>query len=116
MDPNVPPPEPISPNAESTSPPLPKINWLVFFILLLAPAVLTLFAASAKADGLAVGCPLFGGGMAGIACGTILARRVGRTLGGKVLLGVVFAALLGLLSFGLGFAGCMLGGFKLDFR
>src|SRR5262245_12891537 len=111
MDANFPPPEPISSNAEPASAPLPKINWLVFFILLLAPAVLTLLAASAKVDGLAVGCPLVGGGIAGIVCGTMLARRVGRTSGSKILLGVVFAVLLGLLSFGLGFAGCMLGGF-----
>jgi hypothetical protein len=116
MDTNATPPEPISPNTESVPPPLHKINWLVFFILLLAPAVLTLLAASAKLDGLAVGCPLVGGGMAGIACGTMVARRVGRTPGSKMFLGIVFAVLLGLLSFGLGFAGCMLGGFKMDFR
>jgi hypothetical protein len=91
-----------------------KTNWLIFFGLLLAPAVFALLAASAKADGFAIACPLVGGGLAGIACGTMLAR--GRTHGNKILLGIVFAVLLGSLSFGLGFAGCVLGGFKMDFR
>jgi hypothetical protein len=106
---NTPNPPPLEPTPRRT-------NWLVFFSLLLAPAVLTLLAASAKADGLAVACSLIGGGLAGIACGTMLARQLGRTQGNKILLGVVFAVLFGSLSFGLGFAGCMVGGFKMDFR
>ena len=57
-----------------------------------------------------------GGGLAGIMCGTMLARLVGQTSRNKIVLGVVFAVLLGLLSFGLGFGGCMLGGFKVNFR
>jgi hypothetical protein len=105
-----------TPNPPPLEPTPHKTNWLIFFGLLLAPALLALLAASAKADGLAIACPLVGGGLAGIACGTMLARQMGRTPGNKVLLGVLFAVLLGSLSFGLGFAGCMLGGFKMDFR
>lgn len=91
-----------------------KLNWLVFFIVLLAPAVLTLIAAMCKQGGLAVGCPLIGGGGAGILCGIMLARRVGRTPATKVLLGFVFSAVFGVLSFSLGFVGCMVGGFNMN--
>ena len=93
-----------------------KTNWLLFFGLLLAPAVLALLAAKSKVDGLAIACPLVGGGIAGIVCGTMLARQVGRTHRNMILSGVLFAFLLGSLSFCLGFAGCMIGGFKMDFR
>jgi hypothetical protein len=104
------------PNPPPLEPAPRKTNWLIFFGLLLAPAVLALLAASAKADGLAIACLLVGGSLAGITCGTMLAKKMGRTHGNKILLGVMFAVLLGSLSFGLGFAGCMLGGFKMDFR
>lgn len=112
---NVPEPSPI----ESPPPAAPlrrRVNWLLVFPLLLAPAVLSLLAASAKSDGLAIGAALLGGGLAGIICGVHIARCVGKTSGARVLLGFVFCGVLGFLSFCLGFAGCMMGGFKMDFK
>ena len=94
----------------------PKINWIIFFIVLLAPALLTLCAAKAGVEGAAVGCPLIGGGIAGIVCGIMLGRRLGRTQGAKVGLGILFTAVFGFLSFALGFVGCMVGGFQMNFR
>lgn len=108
-------PPPIEP-PQAPAPIQHKVNWLIFFAALLAPPVLTLFAAMSKSDGAAVACPLIGGGIVGIICGIMLARRVGRTQGSRVLLGFVFTAVFGFLSFALGFVGCMMGGFKMDFR
>jgi hypothetical protein len=91
-----------------------KINWLLFWLVLLAPAAISFLAAMAKMDNIAILCPIVGGGIAGIFCATMLARRIGRTTESKILLGLLFSILLPLFSFGLGFAGCSLGGFQLN--
>ena len=103
-----------TPNPPSPEATAGKMNWGIFFGVLLAPAVVSLLAATAKVDGLAKACPFVGGSLAGIACGTILARHVGRTYVGRILLGIVFAVLLGSLSFYLGYVGCALGGYKME--
>lgn len=88
-----------------------KINWLIFSALLLTPAMLALVGALGKIDGLAVGSPLVGGGIAGLLCGIQLAQRVGRTSATRLGLGFLFVGVFGCLSCFLGFFGCVLGGF-----
>ena len=104
-----------TPSVSSLLPPVP-VNWFVFFSLLLAPGVVALLGSLAKLDGLSVASPLLGGPVAGIICGILLARRIGRTPQSRIGLGILFAALLGFLSFALGFGGCMVGGFKMNFH
>lgn len=105
---------------EPTPPPFPKAaktNWFIFFGVLVAPAIVTLLVAGSKAtEGLAMAAPLIGGGIAGIVSGIMLAKRMNRPTGAKVAFGVLFAVLFGFFSFALGFVGCMVGGFKMDFR
>lgn len=96
-------------------PPVP-VNWWIFFAVLLTPAVLALLGSLQKIDGLAVASPLIGGPIAGIICGILLARRIGRTTSGRIGLGFLFVALMGFLSFVLGFTGCMVGGFTMNFH
>ena len=91
-----------------------KINWLIFFAVLLAPAVVALLGAMGKVEPLAVGSPLVGGGLAGIVCGIMLGRRVGRTSAARVLLGILFVGVFGCVSFILSFFGCLLGGFQMN--
>ncbi len=91
-----------------------KINWLIFFAVLLAPAVVALLGAMGKIEPLAVGSPLVGGGLAGIICGIMLGRRVGRTSAARVLLGILFVGVFGCVSFILSFFGCLMGGFQMN--
>jgi hypothetical protein len=106
----------IPPQTPPPIPERPRFNLLLFFAALLTPAVLALFAAMGQVEGLAIGIPLIGGGIAGIICGIMLARRVGRNQGARIGLGFLFSALFGVLSFALGFAGCMAGGFNTNFH
>ncbi|MSU57497.1 MAG: hypothetical protein EXS35_04835 [Pedosphaera sp.] len=92
------------------------LNGWIFFPLLLAPPVIGLLGALARIEALAIGGPVFGGGLAGIVCGIMLARRVGRMPGMQVALAFLFVPLLGFVSFILGFFGCMLGGFQINMR
>lgn len=91
-----------------------RINWLIFFAVLLAPAVVALLGAMVKSEELAVGSPLVGGGLAGIICGIMLGRSVGRTSAARVLLGILFVGVFGCVSFILSFFGCLLGGFQMN--
>ena len=100
--------------------PLPEVvapatsNLFIFFAVLLAPAVLALLGALVKSEGLAVGSPFVGGGIAGIICGIMLARRVGRSTGSRIGLGILFVVLFAVVSFTLSFFGCLLGGFQIN--
>jgi hypothetical protein len=71
LPPAVPPTEPEAPKR--------RLNWLLLFLVLLAPAVLTFIGADAGVDGLAIAAPLLGGGIAGLACGVRLALPLGKT-------------------------------------
>src|SRR5262249_52156546 len=59
-----------------------RINWLLFFAVLLAPPLLSLVVARGGRDteGLAIGTALLGGGVAGLICGVWLGRCLGRTI------------------------------------
>ena len=89
-------------------PPLqaPKTNWFVFFAVLLAPAIVVLFAGIADAGGIVV-LSTFGGSLAaGIACARMLAKRQARGMEANRLLVFVFSIFFAALSFILCFAGC----------
>lgn len=91
----------------------PRINWFVFLLVLLAPALLSALGAQIKSDGLAVGGVLVGSLVTGIICGVLMGRRFGRTTGSRTALGIIFTFVFGAVSLLLGFFGCSLGGFNL---
>lgn len=92
----------------------PRLPWVIFFLVLFAPALCSLLGVRLKSDGLAVGSVVFGSIVSGIICGTLLGRRLGRTTGSRFGLGIVFVCVFGAVSFVLGFFGCMVGGFNLN--
>lgn len=102
------------------SPALPpaQLNWLIFFAVLFAPPLLALLAARGgrPAEGMAAGIALVGGGLAGIACGVLLGRRLSRTAGMRIVLGLIFAAVLSVVCVGMSCVGCLAGGFRLNFQ
>ena len=101
------------------SEPTTKINWLFFFAVLLAPAVVTAFAAAGSSDGngvaaiLAVASPLVGGLIAGFICGMYLAQGIGRTSAERLRLSFLFVGVFGCVSFILSFFACRWGGFPI---
>lgn len=80
-------------------------------MILVVPAILAFIGAAIKLDSLAVASPLIGGGIGGIYCGQLFARRFGKTAGVKILLGLVVGCVAASTIVGIGFGGCMLGGF-----
>ena len=80
----------------------PRMNWLVFYIVLFAPAAFNLVGLSTKAFALVIASTSVGSLLAGVICGLMLARyrdlRHGLTL--LLILG------LGVFSFILCFIGC----------
>jgi hypothetical protein len=92
-----------------------KVNWPLVFALLLGPAVLALVGALLDVDALAVACPFGGSLISGLIFGVIMARRFGKGVLARVLLGICCAAIFGCLTLGLACVGCALGGgFKVD--
>ena len=104
-------------SAKNASPPV-RLNWLVFFAVLLAPPLLTILAVQvgSNSNGLAVAIALLGGGLGGIISGAMLGRRLGKTTGTRMVLGLVFALALSVTCIGMSCFGCLAGGFKMDFR
>ena len=92
-----------------------KINWLFFFAVLLAPAVVTMLGAAGSRDGnggaaiMAAAGPLVGAPLAGLICGIYLAPRVGRTSAERLWLGFLCVGVCACVSFMLTFLGCQLG-------
>ena len=82
-----------------------EINWLVFFAVLLAPAVLTMLGMATGAFQLVMFATFIGSGWAGITCARMLARRFGWGAPLTTVLSLVFGA----LSFILCFVGCVAG-------
>jgi hypothetical protein len=89
-----------SPSIESA-----KINWLVFFTVLLAPAVLSLIGVALNIGTLIVSGTFGGSLVAGAVCSGMLDERYGYSSVVRWLL----AAVLALLSFALCFGGCLAG-------
>lgn len=111
----LPPPPPLPPRRTS-SPSGGSANaragWLLFGLVLIAPAVLTLL--TSKSQDL---WPIFtfpASGAAGLYCGFWMASRVCRTVPGKILGGLALAAVFAVVSFALCCAGCELGGAQLN--
>jgi hypothetical protein len=108
--------EPPAPETSpSAFPKSAKVNWPLVFALLLGPAVLALTGALLNLDTLAVACPFGGSIISGLIFGVIMARRFGKAVLARVLLGFCCAAIFGCLTLGLACVGCAFGGgFKLD--
>ena len=93
-----------------------RINWLIFFVVLFAPLVLTILSvrvASHTSDFAPV-VALIGGGVSAIICGILLGRRVGATLAAKVALSVLFVVIMGVVCIGMNCFGCLAGGYNLN--
>ena len=94
-----------------------KINWLFFYPVLLAPAVVTAFAAAGSSGGepgstafaLSIAGPLVGGPLAGLICGIYLARRVGQTSAERWRLGFLCVVGCICVSCMLTYFGCQVG-------
>jgi len=71
-----------------------KIKWLVFFAVLLGPAISTMLIASFKSPNLTSLWVLAGSPIAGIVSGVMLSRACSRNVGVRVLLALVFAFVL----------------------
>jgi CDP-diglyceride synthetase len=110
--------QPTSAEASKTTPALPSINWVVFLVVLLTPALLTILVvlSGGRDSGAAPAIAFLGGGIAGIICGAMLGRRLGRTTPLKIVLGLVFAMVLSVVCIGMSCFGCLASGFHLDFR
>lgn len=114
MNSHVPPP-PLPPETPSSR---PRFHWLLFLFSLLAPALLTCLSVffDKSSNGPAPGVAIIGGAFGGIGCGIILGRRLGRTPGLKILFGVLFAAVCGVVSIALAMFGCLATGYNLNFH
>lgn len=84
-----------------------RINWLVFYVILLAPAALNLVGVMCNAGYLIFPSTFLGSLLAGIICGLMLARY--RGMRGSLAFLLVMG--LGVFSFILCFAGCIARGF-----
>jgi hypothetical protein len=93
-----------------------KTNWLVFFFVLLAPVLLTVLAVlfGAKNGNAAPAITFFSGGAAGIVCGVMLGRQLGKTRPTRVILCVLFAFIMTVVCIGMSSFGCMASGFQLN--
>lgn len=102
-----------SPKTPGLSPNV-RVGWWIFAAALIAPALLTLL--TAKSEDL---WPIFtfpASGVAGLFCGFWMASRVCRTTPGKILGGLALAVIFTVISLALCFAGCAMGGAKMNFH
>ena len=117
MNSENPTPTPPDPNQSPTlAAPQHRLNWLVFFAALLAPAAITFFSALSGNKDAPVVWAFVGSGLGGIVCGVLLGRRFGKTTVAQVLLGILFTFIFAFVCFVMSFFGCMAGGFKVDMR
>jgi hypothetical protein len=109
----------INPGPTTELPPF-KVNWLWFWLALIAPPILTaLSAASTKHtsnDGLPVAVSLLGGGIGGIVCGVVIGIKLGKTTTSRVVLSLIFSGIMVVVSIMLCFFGCTMGGYQLDLK
>ncbi len=82
--------------------------WLLFFVVLLAPAVMSMLAAASRQGDLVIGCVFFGSGAAALICGFLVTQRQ-RNLALRILLALSLAVVLYFVSVALCFAGCAMG-------
>jgi hypothetical protein len=95
-----------------------KIHWLIFFVALLGPSVLTMLVAFLTREHSGGDAPVatafIVGGLGGIASGVMLALRLGSTIGLRILLGLVFSGVLAVVCITLSCVGCLTGGYQLN--
>lgn len=84
----------------------------VFFAVLLTPAVITMLVAMLaprERDDVPVGMGLIGGATAGIICGVMLGRRLGKTGTGRLLIGIFASLFMAVVAIALCCGGCAIG-------
>ena len=96
----------------------PKMNWLIFFAALLIPVIGSCIAGAldSRDGGFAPAIAMIGGGIGGIICGVTLARRFGRDVAGKIILGVIFSGFMAVACIGMSCFGCALSGYQMSFH
>ncbi len=110
-------PTPLPPDEpQATIPSKPRLSLLLFFTALLAPPVITFLSARSGLKDAPVVWALVGGALGGIVCGVMLGRRFGKTNVSRVMLGILFTLIFAVVCFVMSFAGCMTGGFKVNFH
>lgn len=94
-----------------------KTNWWAFFFALIAPVLLSIFAVllGANSGNTSPMIAFFGGGAAGVVCGVLLGRQLGRTVVTRFLLGVLFTLIMMVVCIGMSCFGCLASGFQLRF-
>jgi hypothetical protein len=115
---------PVTGQAPASEPPPFKINWLWFWIALIAPPVLTALSAllmrqgsgNASNEGLSPAIALIGGGLGGLVCGIVLGVKLGKTSPSRVVLSLVFSGIMVIVSIMFCFFGCSLGGYQFDMK
>jgi hypothetical protein len=113
------PPNNISPEPQLPSSRVPqKTNWLLFWIVLLAPVIASCIggALDSRNGSVAPVVTLVGGGVAGIICGAMLGRRLGKTGGLRIVLGIVLALVMIVGCVGMSCFGCLAGGYQMRFN
>lgn len=108
----------ISSMGQSDSTPLTPVKFRpeIFFLVLLAPPLLTALTAwlihtPNQSTSVAIG--FFGGGAAGIACGIMIGLRLGKTLSRRCGFCLLFSIVMVVVSITLCCFGCGLGGYQL---
>jgi len=109
---------PLEPDSIRPQLPLVKTRWPIFFCVLLAPVVLTIFAVllGTKDSDTPSAVTLFAGGVAGVVCGVILGRRLGKTTPMRIILSVLFAVIMIVVCIGMSCFGFLASGFRLNLR
>ena len=94
----------------------PRINWLRFWIFLFGPTLATIAVILCGLDSgdTAPTIAFFGGGISAIACGVMLARRIGKTTGAQVGLAILFICVFAVVCIGMNCFGCLASGYKLN--
>jgi hypothetical protein len=114
---------PMEAPALESSPPLAPVIFRprLFFSIFLAPPLLTVlivllsFGSRDVQDGAAL-VALFGGGIAGITCGIMLGRRLGKSSATRVGFSLLLGPIMVVVCVGLSFFGCMVSGYQLSFH
>ena len=95
-----------------------SFNWLLFIAVMVSPVVLTsslVLLGFTKGD-LAPVIGFFGGIVAGIICGIMLGIRMGKSPEIKILLSLIFVAVMVVACVGMSCFGCLASGYQLNFH
>jgi len=111
-----------APESSEPFPPLPpvlpspprRLNWVLFFVALLGPTLLTIVVTllgSTRGDTVPT-IAFVGGVISGIACGVLLGRRLGSTPGSRVVIGFAFTVAIGAACIVMNCFGCLASGYQ----